>query len=542
MKTLSLARQFWLLGGLFSIVLCSSMGFLFLTTSSISQLSWRTAHLDIPALNHAHLIKQSVIQVQQWLTDISATRALNGLNDGFEVAEENAQKFHQQVNKLKQLYPHHNHDLEQMEQSFNAYYQTGKNMAQAYIDGGPTAGNLIMGDFDRVAETLSKQVDLLLTEVKTRTRQTAEDQENQLRQLHFAVAASFVLLFGTIALIIVVILRAFGAFPVILERLKMLAQGHLPNDTLNIQRSDEVGQLAQGVEETSQSLKTVIRQISCASGHVVHAADELSSNTVHTRNHMQMQQNDIEQVAQSIQRMSGVVQEIMHNASSAEKSAQHAQQEAEQGKEVVNSTITAINALANDVKSSSQVINKLDKESENIGSILDVIRGIANQTNLLALNAAIEAARAGENGRGFAVVADEVRVLAKRTQESTEEIQRMIEQLQFNARNAVQAMEQGRNRAGESVKKACSAGERLSSITTAVKTISSMIEQIATASKRQGEMAQEVSHNISNIRHSSHATAKDATQTAQSSEALRELALQMERVVSHFQTAPAKAP
>jgi len=538
MKKLSLAQQFWLLGGLFSIVLCSSMGFLFSTTSSISQLSWRTAHRDIPALNHAHLLKQSVIQVQQWLTDISATRALNGLNDGFEVAEENAQQFHQQVNKLKQIYPHHSSDLEQMEKSFDAYYQTGKVMAQAYIDSGPLEGNRIMSDFDRVAETLGKQVDLLLTEVKTRTLQTAEEQEHELRQLHYAVAASFVLLFVTIALIIIVILRAFGTFPLILERLKMLAQGHLASDKLNIKRDDEVGQLARGVEETSHSLKTVIRQISCASDHVVHAADELSSNTVHTRNHMQMQQNDIEQVAQSIQLMSGVVQEIIHNACSAEKSAQHAQQEAEQGKEVVLSTITAINALAKDVKSSSQVINKLDKESENIGSILDVIRGIANQTNLLALNAAIEAARAGEDGRGFAVVADEVRVLAKRTQESTEEIQRMIEQLQLNARNAVQAMDQGRNRAGESVKKACSAGERLNSITTAVKTISNMIEQISTASKRQGEMAQEVSHNISNIKHSSHATAEDSKQTAQSSEALRTLALQMEQVVSHFQTTP----
>ncbi|MDQ7074721.1 MAG: HAMP domain-containing methyl-accepting chemotaxis protein [Gammaproteobacteria bacterium] len=541
MKKLNLAQQFWLLGGLFSIVLCSAMGFLFITTSSISQLSWRTAHLDIPALNHAHLIKLNVIQVQQWLTDISATRARDGLNDGFKIAAQSAEAFHKQAQQLQQLYPHHSDELEQMEQSFDAYYQTGRNMAHAYINGGPEAGNLIMSEFDRVAETLSEQVDLLLKEVTTRTQQTAEEQESELRHLHVAVAASFVLLATSMILIIVVILRAFGAFPIILKRLKMLAQGHLTSDKLNIQRDDEVGQLARSVEETSHSLKTVIKQISCASDHVVNAADELSSSTLHTRNHMQLQQNDIEHMAHSIQMMSGVVLEISQNASSAEKSAQHAKEEASNGKQVVNMTIEAINALADDVEASSQVINKLDKESNNIGGILDVIRGIADQTNLLALNAAIEAARAGEHGRGFAVVADEVRVLAQRTQESTQEIQQMIEQLQFNARNAVQAMEQGRNRAEESVKKARSAGERLHRITTAVKTISSMISQIAAAATRQGKMAQEVSHSISNIRSSSHATAEDAKQTAQSSETLRSLALQMERVVSHFQTTPSRS-
>lgn len=193
------------------------------------------------------------------------------------------------------------------------------------------------------------------------------------------------------------------------------------------------------------------------------------------------------------------MQEVSRNATHAAESASHADDSAHNGARLMDETIKTIGALANEVGNTSGVITKLEEETKSIGTVLDVIRGIAEQTNLLALNAAIEAVRAGEQGRGFAVVADEVRSLAQRTQESTSEIQHIIETVQAGAKDAVVAMEHGTEATKMCVDQANAAGKSLQEITSTVNDIHMMNTQIATASEEQTTVSEGISQNINGI-------------------------------------------
>jgi methyl-accepting chemotaxis protein len=211
-----------------------------------------------------------------------------------------------------------------------------------------------------------------------------------------------------------------------------------------------------------------------------------------------------------------------------------ADDEAVQGRGVVESTMKSIEGLSAEINSAASVIGELEKESENIGSVLDVIKGIAEQTNLLALNAAIEAARAGEQGRGFAVVADEVRNLASKTQQSTQEIETMIDRLQSGTGSAVQVMMDSQSRAEDSVNQAANAGISLEAITNAVSQIKDMNTHIAVAAEEQSSVAEEINRNIVNINDISIRTADGAGQTSVASAELARLAANLQSLVGQF--------
>ncbi|NIA02649.1 MAG: methyl-accepting chemotaxis protein, partial [Planctomycetia bacterium] len=246
------------------------------------------------------------------------------------------------------------------------------------------------------------------------------------------------------------------------------------------------------------------------------------------------QQAETGQVATAMNEMTTTVQEVACNATQTAEAANKANTETDSGRQIVTKTIESITELASEVETAAITIQQLESDSENIDSVVDVIRGISEQTNLLALNAAIEAARAGEQGRGFAVVADEVRTLASRTQESTLEIQSMIESLQTGAARAVEVMEQGRNKAQGSVENAARAGESLNVITSTVATISDMNTQIASAAEEQTAVAEEINRNIANISLLGDQTSEGARQTAASSEEMAQLAVQLQGLVGQF--------
>ena len=327
--------------------------------------------------------------------------------------------------------------------------------------------------------------------------------------------------------------RSFKPLQTAVSAMQTLAAGDLTMD-INIESNDETGQLLTALKAMMEKFRSMIQQINNATTQLATAAEEMSAITNETNNGMQLQRSETDQVATATNEMNATVQEVANHAALASDAAQHAQQEAQSGKKVVNETVQVITILANEVEETAAVIQKLEVESTNISTVVNVIRSIAEQTNLLALNAAIEAARAGEQGRGFAVVADEVRTLAKRTQESTQEIRKMIENLQTGSKNAVRVMEQGRNRTRDTVEQATKAGASLEIITHAVSTIVDMNIHIANAIQEQTAVAAEISRNIVNISHVSDQTAHATQQLSQSSIDLSRLAIDLQSLVNQF--------
>jgi len=227
-------------------------------------------------------------------------------------------------------------------------------------------------------------------------------------------------------------------------------------------------------------------------------------------------------------------EEVAQSASNAEDAAVKANHSAENGENLVSQIVSSINKLASKVSDSSAIMTELRGDVENIGKILAVIRGIAEQTNLLALNAAIEAARAGEQGRGFAVVADEVRTLAQRTQEATEEIQTMIEQLQARSETANDSMEKGCTTASKSVEQVTQAGAALKEIHSSISKINIMNAQIASATEEQTAVVKEMQHSVININQVANSTVLESDKIQQVSKDLNQLTNESNELVNQF--------
>ena len=310
-------------------------------------------------------------------------------------------------------------------------------------------------------------------------------------------------------------------------------QGDLTS-RLPVNGRDELAQLAESFNRFVARIQDTVKHVMDSSTKVASSAEGMLEITLVTSDGVQRQRNEIESVATAMNEMTATVQEVARNAANAAQAANEANLQSQNGRKVVENNIQSIRKLANEIGSTAELINKLSDDSESIGSVLDVIRGIAEQTNLLALNAAIEAARAGEQGRGFAVVADEVRTLAQRTQESTREIRDMIERLQSGARDAVTAMEKGREQTESAVGQAASAGDALSSITRAVGSISDMNTQIATAAEEQSAVAEEINRNIATINTVADQAADAAAQTATASEEMSGYATELQSLVARF--------
>ncbi len=280
--------------------------------------------------------------------------------------------------------------------------------------------------------------------------------------------------------------------------------------------------------------RNIVEQVSSSSAQLASASTQMSSVTEETSQGVRTQRSEIDQVATAMNEMSTTVQEVARNAEQAAHAAQNADQSAKSGALVATEAMGGIDALVSEVERSAGAIHELEAESESIGMVLDVIKGIAEQTNLLALNAAIEAARAGEQGRGFAVVADEVRTLASRTQKSTQEIHTMIDRLQAGASNAVRVMEEARGKGKLGVEQVEKAAESLAEIAGAVATINDMNTQIASAAEEQSAVAEEINRSVVNICHGSVQSTQGTEQAALASGELARLATDLHHLVAQF--------
>ncbi|WP_422422490.1 methyl-accepting chemotaxis protein [Pseudomonas sp. GZD-222] len=358
-----------------------------------------------------------------------------------------------------------------------------------------------------------------------------DNESAQARTLQLT-ATLLALLVGVLAAVIITrqITRPLRETLAVVEK---IAAGDLTHD-LRVTRRDELGVLQQGIQRMGSTLRDLISGIRDGVTQIASAAEELSAVTEETSAGVNSQKVETDQVATAMHEMAATVQEVARNAEHASSAATDADAQARAGDQVVAEAISQIERLAEEVHRSTEAMGLLQQESQKIGSVMDVIKSVAEQTNLLALNAAIEAARAGEAGRGFAVVADEVRGLAQRTQKSTEEIEELVAGLQSGTQQVANVMLGSRNLTDSSVELTRKAGASLESITRTVSNIQSMNQQIAAAAEQQSAVAEQISRSIINVRDVSEQTAAASDETAASSVELARLGNQLQTMVSHF--------
>ena len=404
-----------------------------------------------------------------------------------------------------------------------AHYQ---HALQVYADTDKTIANMRKEMTDYGSGILSRSDELYKIQLERR------DSESESANTIQLISTLLVLLFGILAAVVITrqITRPLRETLDVVER---IAGGDL-SQNLRVTRRDDLGVLQQGIARMGTTLRELIGGIRDGVTQIASAAEELSAVTEQTSAGVNSQKIETDQVATAMHEMTATVQEVARNAEDASQAAAAADTEAREGDQVVNQAIDQIERLAVEVGRSTEAMAVLQQESDKIGSVMDVIKAVAEQTNLLALNAAIEAARAGEAGRGFAVVADEVRGLAQRTQKSTEEIQTLVAALQSGTQHVASVMNSSRSLTDSSVTLTRQAGTSLQGITRTVSNIQSMNQQIAAAAEQQSAVAEEISRSIINVRDVSEQTAAASDETAKSSVELARLGNQLQMMVSHF--------
>jgi methyl-accepting chemotaxis protein len=387
---------------------------------------------------------------------------------------------------------------------------------------------------------LSDKASALMTNLVKKAESEMEN-DTLLSQHEYSAARNIMLIITFLAMAAAIVMAMYialnisGSLQQLVNRLEDIAQGE-GDLTVVIDESakDETGDLARAFNKFVTKIRKVISEVTDSTDQLSTAAEELSTVSQLTGQGVENLNNEIEQVATAMNEMTMTVQEVARNADQAASSAVEASSHAEKGGNVIRQTVASVGLLTGEIDRSSEAIHKLKIDSENISSVLDVIKSIADQTNLLALNAAIEAARAGEQGRGFAVVADEVRSLAQRTQQSTSEIELMIDKIQSGTINVVDSMNKSREQTLQVVNKIDETGHVLTLITSSIVSINDMNCQIATAAEQQATVAEEINRNVVNVQELTTQSAASTSQASTTSHELAKLGEALRNQVRHF--------
>ncbi|MFZ8199136.1 methyl-accepting chemotaxis protein [Alteromonas portus] len=490
--------------------------------------------VQFPALQ----LSASTLVEMQKVRDTLASAVTTGDQDTLTVAQELAEEAKKGLNQIAAISPEFRSDISRISSGFDQYFDVAYDVSQSMVNG--------TADFSRLGELsaqMNQSYDGAIAAMSTfRDAQQAAFEE----AFKNTDSANTSLISTGVILAVVVTILLFGtAVPIVrgikqsiddvVRSLKDIAQ---ENGDLTVRietkSEDEIGELVYWFNQFMDKLQGVVRDVVEASLPLSNLAQNLRGVTEETQRTIDVQQKSATNAKRAVDTMSGSVDGVAHSAAQAASDANEATTAASEGRQIVQQTVTSIQQLAENVRETADVIARLESDSNKVGSVLDVIKGIAEQTNLLALNAAIEAARAGEQGRGFAVVADEVRTLASRTQQSTEEIQSTIEQLQSAAHSAVEVMSRGTEQATSSVETANKAGSSLETITSTIGRINQMNEQIAHNTEDQRTVAVDIVRHVDEIHERTEQTASRSGELGTMCNELADLAQHLESIAKQF--------
>ncbi len=534
LQRLSIAKKIYLIPLIGTLMFVVFLGLSTKTALSNVKTLESTRDIQFPVLQASESALVSLERLKESLASAVTTGDEEALNGANKLAEQ----MKKQLTTVGQLESEVSREVGQILQSFDAYYTVAFKVSQEMVSN--TADMATIGersqkmnaDYENTVNKLTSFRDVQLKQFKNAI-DDANSQASQMITVGVIMMVITVLaLFGTALPVVKGIDSSLGH---IIRSLRDLAKedGDL---TVRIQTNskDELGDLAFWFNSFMEKLQGVVKEIVNTALPLSSLAKDLHQLTDDTNRTIAVQRKAADQAKVAVDDMSNSVIAEASSANEASSAANDSNVAADRGQQTVGVTVNNIRQLASNVQEASEVILKLETDANQVGAVLDVIKGIAEQTNLLALNAAIEAARAGEQGRGFAVVADEVRTLASRTQKSTEEIQKTIEQLQSAARSAVQKMQQSTVQADQSVTSANQAGDSLQAITTSIRRIREMNQHIASATEEQQVMAGTiVGHVVDIVKHTEH-TSQSAGHIAKASRELANLAQNLENIARLF--------
>jgi len=474
---------------------------------------------------------------------------IDGLfNTAISIAEmemvENAETSYQlilsQFSQLETLNPLRSREIATLRQDLSDYYDNAKSLTTSMIDESADYSTIAADAAEKTAlnKTVTnsfKQFHNDSIDQYSRILVDADDAADNAITLGLIIVASVILVLLIISITITKVITA--NLNEIATSLRDIAQGEGDLTRRIEQKSkDEIGEVVYWFNSFMEKLHGTIGEVVSLIGPLSDVSARLNSTMSDTSAANEEQCEISDNVNQAIEEMILTVHEVAQHAASAAEAAADADMVSKQSQIVVDKTVSSIASLATETSRASEVITQLEHDTDNVGQILNVIRGIAEQTNLLALNAAIEAARAGEQGRGFAVVADEVRTLASRTQESTQEIQSVIEVLQSAAQSAVSAMNESKQGANNSVGQAQQTGSSLQQIAEKVSSISDMNRQIAVVTEQQTQTSESIKGNANRMQDASNKTLSSIQQARELTETLDDMSKQLGAIGSQFKT------
>ena len=445
------------------------------------------------------------IQVQEWKNVLLRGSKPESLDKYWKQFESHESKVNAQLTALQTLATNQNDPalVSQIKELLDEHTQLGvayRKGKDVFLAAGadPTVGDKAVTGIDRGASDKMSALVKLLHEKADKESLLIREHANDAIFLGIAtiIASSvLVIVFG----IWLINRRIILPIRDVIGYITQLSQGHFERG-FQIQRQDELGSLAKAANILRDSLFSTFTQLKQSIDQLDQSSSKLKNTSSIMAGSARDQLGRTDLVATAMHEMSATAQDVANSAATAAVAANQADRAAQEGEQVMQSTITMITRMSGEIENTAGVIQQLDEDSRRISTVLEVIRNIADQTNLLALNAAIEAARAGEHGRGFAVVADEVRTLAKRTADSTAEINTIITTVQSGTKDAVQAIASSRLLSGDSVEKVTEAGDMLQQITIAISEIHNMTQQIATAAEEQTSVVEDISRNLIEIK------------------------------------------